>query len=213
MVYRKRKNYRKKCKGRGYLSTAAKALSIAYGVKKLLNIEYKSLVTTLAVDPGAAGAVTNIIPVAIGDDFDDRDGRKIKLVSIKIKGQVTMNASASDSLYRLLIVRDNNGSTTQPAITDLFTSVAIFHQNNNKLGDPQSNSRFSVLSDTWYTLNASNGTKREINIYIPISSHVFFSGSGATDEGKGAIYAFQASNEGTNDPVCNVDCMVKWIDN
>ncbi len=192
---------------------AVKALKIAQGVKKLLNVEYHSVITDLVADPNSTGTVTGLTSVAQGDDFTQRQGRKIKAVSMKIKGNIALHGSATDSVYRLLIVRDNNGSTTQPSIGLLFTDVATFLNNKNKLGDPQTNSRFTILSDTWYTMHTNDVEQIKIDIYLKLTHHIYFSGTGATDEGKGHIYAFQASNEATNDPVVNCDVMFKWIDN
>ncbi len=195
-----------------HLSTAQRALNVATAVSKLVNVESKSLVTLLTAAPASTGHVVNLTPIAQGDDFDDRQGRKIRLQSLRIRGEAHINAGTLNSI-RIMIVRDNNGSTTQPAITDLYTSVTLFHQNMNKLGDPQSNSRFSVLWDKYIMLANDNREMSNFDKYIKLDSHVFFTGTAATDEGKGHIYAFIASNTGSNFPVLNADAMVKWIDN
>ncbi len=217
MVYKKsyKKSYKRKPMSRSgrYLDTASKALTVAYAVKKLINVEYKSLTTDFTTDPSSAGAVVNMLAIAQGDDFSNRNGRKIRLKSIRVMGHVTLNASATASTLRMVLVRDNNGSTTQPAITDLFSDVGTFAANLNKLGDPQSNSRFSILMDRFMLLDSVNSSQRTIEWYRQEDFHVFFSGTGATDEGKGAVYLFIASNEAANDPVVSVDCQVKWIDN
>lgn len=198
---------------KGGRSVARRALKIALQVKKLVNVETKSFQQDLFASPSSSGTVTHLLALAQGDDFNNRQGRSVKLQSIRIKGNVQMHASATDSTYRLMIVRDNNGSTTQPAITDLFVDVTAFQNNENKLGDPQSNSRFTVLFDRYYIMTTAFSERHSINKYIKIRSHVLFSGTANTDEGKGAIYAFQASNEATNDPVVNANSMIKFIDN
>jgi len=196
-----------------YLSTATKALTVAYAVKKLINVEYKSLTTDFTVDPNTTGAVVTMTNIAQGDDFDARNGRKIRLKSIRVSGHISINASATELAVRMMIIRDNSGTTARPVITDLFTDVGTFAANLNKLGDPQSNSRFSILWDKFVLLDAVFQSQKAVKWYKEEDFHVYFSGTGATDEGKGGVYLFIASNEATNDPVVSIDCQIKWIDN
>jgi len=195
------------------LNTAHKALKIALTVKKLINVEYKSFKQDWQVDPNTTGLVTNLMGIAQGLDFDQREGRKIKLVAITIKGNVQLHASATDSTYRFTVVRDNLGKTAVPIIADLFESVQDHISNKNKRGDPQSNARFTVLADKFYIMNTNNVERHQISLYIKIASHITYTGTSATDEGKGNLYVMQSSNEGTNDPVVAIDSMIKYIDN
>lgn len=197
----------------GYLDTATRALAVAYAVRKLINVEFKNITTTFAVDPNSTGLVTNLTAIAQGDDVANRDGNKVRAKHIVVSGTITLNSSATNSRVRYVIVRDNNGSTTIPAITDLYGSVAAFALNQPKLGTPQSNSRFSVLMDKMLIVNGGSGETKAFSWSSTLDHHIFFTGSGATDEGKGHMYLFQASNEATNDPVAGVACNVKFLDN
>ncbi len=193
---------------------ANKALDVAVMVKALVNVEYKSFTIALVTDPNSTGVVTHLTAIAQGSDFSNRIGRKIKLLSLSIRGNIAINGSATNSIYRLLILRDNSGTTTPPTIANLFTDTATFLNNKNKIGDPQSNSRFTVLSDTWYTINIGNeNTRKKIQIYKKVNFHVNYSGTAATDEGKGCVYALQASSEASLDPIVTADVMIKYIDN
>ena len=181
---------------------------------KLINVEFRTLTTQFTVDPNSTGAVVNLTAIGQGDDIGARQGNKVRMKHLSIKGSVAINASATQTRLRMMIVRDNNGSTTQPAIADLFTSAGVFNQNRNKLGDPQTNSRFSILWDKFIQLSDSgDSVQRAINYSTSLDHHVFFSGTASTDEGKGAMYLFISSNEATNDPTVSVDAMVKFIDN
>ncbi len=216
-----RKKYAKKSKPAngaysqysGYLDKASQALSIAYAVKKLVNVEYRSITTAFTTDPNSSGAVVNLTAIAQGDDIANRQGNKIRLKHISCRGRVGINSSATQSRLRMMIVRDNNGSTTQPAITDLFTDVTTFRNNQNKLGDPQSNSRFSILFDKYVLVDAIKQDQMSFNWSMSLDHHVFYTGTAATDEGKGNLYLFSASSEATNDPVVTIDAMIKFIDN
>ncbi len=196
-----------------YLNTASKALAVAYAVKKLINVEYRTITTAFTADPNSSGAVVNLTAIAQGDDIANRQGNKIRAKYIKCKGTIVINASATTSVLRMMIVRDNNGSTTIPAITSLFTDVTTFFNNNNKLGDPQTNSRFTIMFDRFVQLDAVNKSQAVVNWSRTLDHHIFYTGTAATNEGKGNMYLFIASNEATNDPVVTVDAMVKFIDN
>ncbi len=196
----------------GNLDTASRALAVAYAVKKLINVEYHSKKTDWTVDPNTTGTVLNLTAISQGDDFSNRQGRKIKLFSIRSMGSVRVNASSTRSHGRFMIVRDNLGSTTIPAIADMFVSVAQFLANQPKLDDPQTNARFTVLFDKFYILEQEQSIKK-IDHYQKIGSHVTFTGTAGTDEGKGNIYVFSASNEATNDPIVAVSTVIKYIDN
>lgn len=197
-----------------YGQIGSKVYSDVLALKKLINVEYKSLTTALVVDPNGTGSTASMCPIPQGDDFDDRNGRKIRLKSVRIRGSIEAHASATNTRLRLVLVRDNNGSTTQPAITDLFATASVMQGGKNKLGDPQSNARFSVLWDQMFVVTTGNfNSLIHFDKYLELDSHVYFSGTGATDEGKGCLYLMAASNEGTNDPVLTADCQIKWIDN
>lgn len=217
MVYQRRqRNRRSKPRGpakpRGYLDTATQALAVAYAVKKLINVEFHTKSTVFTTDPNSTGAVVNLTAIAQGDDIDDRQGNKLRLKYISCRGEISLNSSATNSRVRYAIVRDNNGSTTQPSIADVFVSAATFLSNKNKKGDPQANSRFTVLHDQYIYVNTDTPTK-PFKWSMSLDHHVFFTGSASTDEGKGHVYLMIASNETTNDPVVFADAMVKWIDN
>ncbi len=197
----------------GYLDTASKALGVAYAVKKLINVEYRSIVTDFTVDPNTTGTVQNLTAIAQGDTINARQGNKIRAKRIALSGNAVINASATQTRLRMLIVRDNNGSTSQPAIADLFDDVTSFRANKLKKTDPQNNSRFTVLWDKFIILDSINQSMVAFNWSMSLDHHIFYSGTASTDEGKGNLYLFMNSSEATNDPVVAADAAVFYIDN
>lgn len=210
--YSRKPNRRPKRKS-DYLGTAAKALSVALAVKKLVNVEYKSLNTAPPTDPNTTPVLTNLTAIVQGDDFNNRNGRKIRAKYINYRGFVTQHPTATNTGLRMMIIRDNNGNTTQPVITDLFASASLFNNNKTKTGDPQSNSRFSILYDKYIAFSDSGMTSTHFNWSMNLDHHIYFQGTSATDEGKGHLYLITASTEATNDPVLEANVMFKWIDN
>lgn len=196
----------------GRASTAQKALAVAQSVKRMVNVEYKQTVTAFEVDPNSTGSVGSLMFIAQGLDTDDRIGDKIRVKRLALSGTVTLHASATNSRVRFVIVRDNNGSTTVPGITDLFTSADAMQKNVPKLGTPQSNSRFTVLWDKLVIVNTDTPTK-QVNFALTLDHHCYWNGPATTDEGKGHIYIMNASNEATNDPVVAITSHIWYLDN
>ncbi len=195
------------------LSDAAKALAIARKVRGLINVEYHSLSTVFTVDPNTSGVALNLSAIAQGDTINNRQGNKLRVKHLEVGGIITLHASATNSQVRMMIVRDNNGSTTPPTISSLFANAATFFANRLKLGDPQTNSRFTVLWDRFIIMDAGHGLTQKFHWSTGLDHHVYFTGTSATDEGKGHMYLFIASNEATNDPVVAANATLKWIDN
>ncbi len=217
MPYRKPRYQRRRRRRKqniSYGDIGSKVYNDVLTLKKLINVEYKSLTQALDTTPDTTGNVHPMCAIAQGDDFDDRNGRKIRLKSIRLKGSIIAHASSVNSRTRLCLVRDNNGNTTAPAITDLFNTVLVFSENKNKIGDPQSNARFSVLWDELFITSLGNENSIvQFDKYLDLDSHCYFTGTATTDEGKGHLYLFTASNEATNVPAMTADAQVKWIDN
>ncbi len=203
------KNY-----GKPAIVVASNALQVARAVSKLVNVEYKQFDVLISQAISTTVQVNNMVALAQGDTFESRNGRKIKLFSWSVRGQIKGHASATNTNVRLVIVRDNLGSTTPPVIGDLFETNLTMGLNQHRLGDPQTNARFSVLYDRSYSLSPGAGTSiKQFQHYSKIESHVTFTGTAATNEGKGCLYSFLVSNEATNTPTCMVETRVKFIDN
>ncbi len=197
---------------RKHQSVATKALALAQANRRNHTVEYKNHNADMVSDPNSTGITTSICAIASNPDLEDRIGNKIRLKYLKLSGSVSVNASATFTAYRFMVVRDNNGSTTIPNITALFATVAAFVANENKLGDPQRNSRFTILYDKWIYVDVLGPRHVSFKKTLSLDSHCYFSGPLSTDEGKGALYLYQASDEATNDPIVTADFTLKYID-
>ncbi len=189
-------------------SIAVKALNVANTIKA--DREVKSLVTTIEATASSTAVVQNLTALVEGATFNNRIGRKVKSVSLRVRGHIKIHGSAGTSQWRMVIVRDNLGTTTQPVLTDVYADAASFYGNLNKRATPQINARYTILYDTHLIVSAAGSSIVLVDIedkYIKVGSFVTFTGAAATDEGKGSIYAMSASNEPTNTVavVCEVD--------
>jgi len=216
MPYRQRRAPRRRRTNRRrpitYGQIGSKLYRDVLRLKSLINVEYKTFQITFPTAPNTTPTVTNLTAISQGDDVGNRDGDKIRSKYLAVAGNVLLHASATESAVRIMLVRDNNGSTTQPSVSDLFFNITQFVNNQLKNGQPQANSRFSILYDKYIVVN-SNVPRRGFSWSSSLDHHIYFTGSSSTDEGKGHIYLFISSSEATNDPIVTATSMVKWIDN
>ncbi len=198
-----------------YINSAAKLAALAFTVRKLkrmINVEYHSLTTDWPA-PAQAGSVTNLSAMAQGDTNSTRTGLKIRPFSLACKGLIAINASATRSQVRAVIVQDRAGTTTPPVLGDLFNSAADMFNGQHHTSSPQVNSRFNVLYDRLFTLQDNGTQSKRVSFYKTLNGHIYYSGTAATDEGRNAIYLLVATNEATNVPAVTVDAIFKYIDN
>lgn len=141
---------------------------------------------------GAAPAVYLLNGVATGDDFTDRDGRRIMMKYLFFRWSVNKNNAATiGGNFRLSIVYDKQANGAAPAYTDIFAAnAALSHTNLNN------RSRFQILYNEFVCLQdsqaATNGgpscAQREM--FVPLNLDTQFSGTGATvaSIATGALY-------------------------
>ncbi len=169
----------------------------------------------LTASPTTTASIQLVSSTATGDDISSRDGRKIHAESIEISGNVSKAAAAPFSLYRILLVRDNLGTTTAPVITDIFQDEDAFFQGEPRLHNPQPLKRFTVLWDKFIVLNEGFDGQREVKSFKmkkKLNFDIFYSGTTATDEGKNSLWLIQASDEATNVPVVNAGFIMMYSD-
>lgn len=97
-------------------------------------------------------AANSLFNPSTGDDFNNRDGRKVQVLSIKIRGHITVPAQANQtaadagSLIRLLLVQDTQTNSAQLNAEDVLSSGAGSNQINS-FQNPAFFGRFKVLKD------------------------------------------------------------------
>ncbi len=223
MPRRRRGNYRRKGRssaGYGYhIDQAAKLAALAFTVhklKKLINVEYKLIPRVGATSPSTStGSVQALTGVAQGDAAASRDGNKIRMFSMNLSGVATMSTAATSTSVAVAIIQDLSNQGANPAITDVWPTVADFATGTPRTAGSQLSSRFRILYYRVALLSDNGRQKAQFKKYIkkfPLS-HVYYEGANATDESRGSIYLFTASSEATNTPVLAIDIESKFIDN
>jgi len=137
----------------------------------------QSTAAGLEFDPATLNSL--FAPVQ-GDDFDDRHGRKVSVLKIKIRGlfgyAVQADQTAPDVVpfLRILLVQDKQSNSTQLNSEDVLLSTGTLGMQN-----PAFFGRFRVLKDKYYRvpppLLQYDGTNMEQSgAYVPFKiSHRF----------------------------------------
>lgn len=127
----------------------------------LVNFDAGTTWAGCELDPATTNA---LFAPATGDDFNTRDGRKVQVLSIKIKGyfrvaaQTDTTTTDDAALIRLALVVDKQTNAAQLNAEDVFGGVAVAPLNVDQFQNPAFFGRFKVLKDKYFTLQNPNST-------------------------------------------------------
>ncbi len=193
------------------LNVATQALSIAKSVASVINVEWKHIDSGVnTITPGTAGTVVSLNHLAEGVSSNERTGISIKMKSLELRGNFTMDATATNTILRLIVILDNSPNSDLATIAEMFEVGNVETLRNNvNFG------RFKTLYDRSFAMSGTgmeNGTYKK---YIKLNNHVKYSGSDATEDGieKGQLLFISFSNEATNKPSLKYNARVRYVDN
>lgn len=194
---------------------AKKALKVALKVKSMLNVEYNIIdtVTTVVASP-IAPAIIQLTNVAQGDSNATRSGNQIKVTHIQLKYFFTMNASATQTCCRILLVLDKQTNGAIYTAGELFKNVTV-NDNVNSPYHEDHRRRFKVLYDRVHDLS-DNGNqigrgRKFIKLQLPLR---YESTNGdITDLSEKSLSLVHMSTESTNTPLLNAFTRVLYVDN
>ncbi len=221
MPYRRRKKYvpRKRVNYRNCSSMvardASKALTIALGLKKLVNVEIKSINTT-ATDQASANAsiITAINLSAQGLDTEDRIGNSIKLQFIKLDYCIQIHASATDTAVRCMVILDRQAVQALPALA-LILQDATPSDNIVSPRHKDFKQRFTTLYDKVHIVSANGSGKRFGSMYKKILAKVRYDAAGGTIAAleTNSLTFIHMTDEATNVPTITWASKVGFVDN
>ncbi len=177
--------------------------------------EIKNVRVDIDSTPDTTAVVQNVSFVAQGDGVTQRSGNKIKANHVSVAGTIIKAAASSSNGVRILLFRDNNGTTTAPVLTDLFLDENDFFNNQQRIQDPQNMARFSILWDKYIVLNEGfdgQTTMIKYNFSKKLNHNVYFSGSLNTNEGKNGIWIMTGSDEASVVPALAGSTIFKFSD-
>lgn len=161
-----------------------------------------------------AGTVYYISNIAQGDRSIDRDGLKINVKSVWLKGIANMHASASNSWIRVIVFVDKACNGSLPATTGVgglleATGVLSFREHQN-------NYRFRILYDKMIPISSAGRTNTEFKFYRKFKKglRVQYTDSSAAigDAGNNSLFVMMLSNEPTNGPLVSARARLAYTD-
>lgn len=219
--YYKKKRYYKRRRRSNYsrmgsaLSLASKGLAVAYGVKRLMNVEFKfHQVEKNATAIPNTGDIVELTNIDQGDTAQTRDGAQIKCMSISCKYTITINSSAVNSFVRVILVRDIQTNQAIYSLSDLLeNSGALAIESHLNLDNKY---RFQVLANRVHKLSNTTGTDL-------ISGHIFKrvgtkirydnTGNGIADLTSKSFSIVFISDEAVNTPTLKMVARIRYVDN
>ncbi len=217
MSYKKSysKKYRKKCPPRRTNFTYGQVLDKVVGdvskLKGLINVEFK------VIDVVTASVVTTTPVIAVinacvqGDDFDQRDGRKVRFKSVSIKLHIRMHATPTSDTLRIMLVIDKQPNEIVMVIGDLLNNTDPEGQRNL-----DQRKRFTILRDDTITLDTGQGILRMWEYYKKLDMITIYDDSNAgniTDITTNALYLVLFGTEATNGMTIGRTTRLRFIDN
>ncbi len=217
MVYQKkykRPGYRA-C-GRMVASDASKALTIARGIKRILNVEVKNFdvkSTSLAITDTASIIQLSNIPQ--GDGTTERDGNQCKMVGLQLSYHLQQNASATiPTFVRVILIIDKQ---TNGAIFTSGTFLADVSTQDNIVSPRNLNTqkRFTVLQDLVHVLNTGgpDGVIRRKYFSKEVLLRYSASTPSIADLTQSSLALLVVASSVTNDPSFTLNSRLRFVDN
>lgn len=160
-------------------------------IRGLVNSEMLKFDQTGAVNPDNVGVILPFHNMPQGDGDNQRTGNSILAKSLYVKLAVNQSVLASNTLYKILILQDNQqvASTTPSVISILDTVSTLAPLNSNTVG------RYKVLKSAFFHTSNARDTVKEMSWYIPMQHHIRYNGVNAADVQKGGLYIMFLSDQ------------------
>lgn len=161
----------------------------------------------------ATGTLTNISDITRGDEVTQRIGNQVLLKEIQFRVGMYLNANATQTALRIIVLQDTFG-TNAPAVSDVletaflgsyYSEVAPYYWDYRK--------RFRILKDEVTYLckqSGKSGVAKQFTIKLGFNSqHI-----GASTTFKNQVYLLLVSNESNalNLPVINIHSRLLYTD-
>ncbi len=219
---RRTRNYHSRSR-KGYLgyagiavSTASKALAVAYGIKRLMNVEFKfhdvqSTSTAITSTP----LIVQLTNIPQGDTSETRDGAQVKITRIQIKYKIDSNPTPFVTLIRVMLIHDSQTNQAIYAATDLLEDITQ-HDAIVSMLNLDNKYRFSVLYNKVHyfgNANGSNGTYKEIMKDMDLRIRFDASTPDITDLTSSSLSLLFVSTATTNTPLLTLFSRIRYVDN
>lgn len=217
MVYKKtnsssRPGY-KRC-GKMVYSDAKKALAIARGVKRLLNVEVKNFdVQSTSANLNQTPSIIQLSNIPQGGTTITRDGAQCKMVGLNIHYTIIASATSPRTVCRIMFVLDRQTNQAIYTIGDLLEDSTA----NDNIVSPfnlDNKHRFQVLYDRIHMLSVSVPTVT-VKKYIRKDLLLRYDNStpSIADLTQNSLSMVRFANEATNLPEITMFIRLRFVDN
>jgi len=169
------------------------------------------------------GSVTLLNGVATGDDFTDRDGRKILMTALQLRGIAYRDTATGQNLpdlIRIMIVEDLQANGAAPAVTDILKTAeptSFMNMNNRDRFKVHFDRQLPISMSTVAGTSAlSNGGVHNISVYKKLNASVTFQGTANTiaSIATSSFFLVTIGNiaAGTNDSAFLWSSRIRFID-
>lgn len=216
-MFRRRRGQRVTGTAAKWAGYAIKAYRTAKWIKGLINVEKKFYDFSQSATQSATATVLNLSNIGEGNDYNQRDGNSILVQSIQGRFILQMHPSATQTLFRCIIFRDNDQRGTDPTVADLLESTSNPLYFTSPLLHYVSR-RFTIFHDWSFVLDSAKATTKEWKYFKRFTHgqyHIKYSSTTGADASnwEGALYMMIFSSENTNQPTFTVYHRMRYTDN
>lgn len=211
--YNSRPGYRS-C-GRMVYGDAKKALAVAKGVRRLLNVEIKNFdVVATNTAMTQFPQIIQLSNIPRGDTTNERDGAQCKMVGFDLNYTIVVSATLPRTVCRVLLVLDKQTNQAVYIPGDLLDESGTAGLNIVSSRNLNNKHRFQILYDRTHSLSLDKSVivvrkyiKKEILLRYDNST------SAIADLTQNSLSVMHMTNETTNVPNLTSFFRLRFIDN
>ncbi len=217
-----KKSYKKKTYRPGYISCgkmvwsdAKKALAMAQGVKRLINVEVKNFdVQQTSVTLTAVPVIIQLSNIPQGDTTITRDGAQCKVLALELSLQLQANSAAVTQSVRIMLVCDKQTNQAVYVNTDLLQDITA----NDNMVSPynlDNKFRFTILWDQIFNLVLGGRSNHHVKKVFRMSKILRFDGNtpSIADLTSNSLSLVQFGNDSSNLPNITMFSRLRYVDN
>ncbi len=170
-------------------------------LRKVKRLEKKVEVKIFDVDattqtPAVAGILTHMNAIPQGDGVEQRDGLSCNMIGFQLRYRVIQNAAATNTIVRVLIVRDKRQvESTDPSVLDVLLAANVMSQRSRV--NPK---RFHIYYDKNHNLSDASNQNLSRKVFRKAKFKMQFIGAAGTTQTMNGLYLILMSDLAGNLP-------------
>lgn len=185
-----------------------------YRLSRQMNVEYKRHYDQYTANTiGTSATIQNVNIIDQGTVVTQRIGNQVKIISHYINSLFTINASATNTQIRFMVVLDKQVNGATFAIGDLLRDTSATDILVSSM-DIDNGKRFKILYNKLFLLSPEFPSK-QIKYFKKHSLKIKYDGntSSVADQTTNGLYIVFFSNESTNQPAITLSSCIRYVDN